>query len=226
MSKKIIVIIALYFATNSTAAQKVLNHKNHSLQIKSSTSKPLTLHDAAQIGDIKRIEAILPYYDNVDIRNNDGESPLFVAVKHNNKDAAALFLSNKANPNTLNASGETPFMHAVANKSPECAVLLLNNNAKPDIGNFRPKDYLVTIQAFSPTNTKITENFKFMTPVHAALLSKRLAPLYKQQQHKLYLLTKFICQTYLKDSYNDILMHITLPLINDWIETHDSSQFL
>lgn len=202
MYKNFIVIIALCFATNSTAAQKVLNHKKYS-----------TLHDAAQLGDIQKIENILPYYDNVDKRNNNGESPLFVAIKHDKKDAAALLLNHKANPNILNMSGETPFMHAIANKSPECTVLLLDNNAKSDIGNLRPEDYLVTIQAFSPTFTKITENFKFMAPVHAALLCKKLMPFYKQQQLKLCITTKLVLQHYLN---NDILIkNIINILIND-----------
>jgi ankyrin repeat protein len=196
MYKNFIVILLLCLTTNAVAMMKI-NHKKYSVRIRAPKTKYITLHDAAQMGDREKIEKILPYYDNIDIINTNGESPLFVAIKYNNKEAAEIFLNNGANPNILNKQGATPLTHAIKNRSLECTMLLLAKNARPTIGEPRPECYLVNFYGESPSDEKVIENYKFLVPVHSAFLHRRLAPLYLQQQYKLTLFAKFILQHYL-----------------------------
>ena len=211
--------IALTLSCLTLNTVAMIKHQKYSAHIcPPQIRRQITLHYAAETGNLETIQNLLPHYDDIDTENNQGETPLFVAIRYSKKDAAAMFLKNGADPNTLNRCEETPLIHAIANKSLECTMLLLEKGAKLIIGKHRPENYLFEWHAETPPNKKIIENYKFTVPVHSKILCMRLELLYEQQQKKLYqsfiFLIKFLLQHYLHENNDALIKNIIHRLIN------------
>ena len=72
-----------------------------------------SLHQCAEVGDTKRLSELLRQTATIDVPNDYGETPLFTAVRYDNRDATALLISAGAKVNTRNKDGTTPLMMAV-----------------------------------------------------------------------------------------------------------------
>jgi ankyrin repeat protein len=66
-------------------------------------------------------------------RNNNGDSPLFFAIKKNKIKYIELLLKYGANLDTFDNQGKYPLLYAVENNNVELCKLLLNNNANPNL---------------------------------------------------------------------------------------------
>ncbi len=62
---------------------------------------------AAKAGDIQLLQESLASADAVNMRNEDGKSPLHIAVKHNKKDACVFLLSHSAEISAKDTAGNT-----------------------------------------------------------------------------------------------------------------------
>jgi TonB family protein len=83
------------------------------------------IHDAAKQGDLAKVKAMLQEIpDMVFSKNNDGETPLHLAVWAGNKDMVELLLANKADVNAKNNDGVAPFVAAVLAGKKDIAELL------------------------------------------------------------------------------------------------------
>jgi ankyrin repeat protein len=99
------------------------------------------IQDAAQSGDIAKVEALLKNApDLVTNRDNAGQTPLHWAVSSRNSEVATLLLTNKADVNAKSNSGQTPLHYAAAfcfGKTNMVDLLLANQadvNAKDNSG--------------------------------------------------------------------------------------------
>ncbi len=80
-----------------------------------------------------RVKISLGIYDDINDRNQDGETLLLVAIRANNVNAVRLLLEKGADPTIRNNKGETPFYVAVR-KHTACGILhLLLESGKVDI---------------------------------------------------------------------------------------------
>jgi ankyrin repeat protein len=92
------------------------------------------IHDAAEKGDLQKVEALLK--DNpklVSIRNDTGQTPLHYAAIFGRKDMAALLLAHNANVNVRDYRyGYTPLHWAAGHAYSEAAMALLSNMDEAD----------------------------------------------------------------------------------------------
>lgn len=101
--------------------------------------KETPLHEAAQKGDIQRIEFLIQQGHHLNAKDNDGNTPLMIAVFRGKLDAINLLLNLEANPNEINNSNETSLHYAI--ESPfflqQTAMIktLLEYKADPTIRN-------------------------------------------------------------------------------------------
>lgn len=100
-------------------------------------SKKTPLHWAV-IGDHKTVaEVLMAFYADVNARDDDGETPLFLAAQMGKVDMVELLLTNiHTDPDLGNLKGDTPLHAAVRNDDKNVAELLLahhqNANPKPN----------------------------------------------------------------------------------------------
>jgi ankyrin repeat protein len=91
------------------------------------------IHDAAKAGDLEKVKVLLK--DNSDLVNSkddNGNTPLLLAVANDHKDVAEFLLVNKAEVNAKATNGVTP-LHLAASK--DMAELLIANKADVNATN-------------------------------------------------------------------------------------------
>lgn len=82
------------------------------------------LYDAANEGDLLKVQALLKQGAKVDIQNKLGESALIIAVIREHIDIARELLSSGANPNLPDNDGYTSLHHAALSNNLEMIKLL------------------------------------------------------------------------------------------------------
>lgn len=75
---------------------------------------PSALRQAAALGDLPRLRALLAEQPEIDSRDSTGRSALMLAVLYGHTDAVALLLASGADANAEDASGTTPLQAALA----------------------------------------------------------------------------------------------------------------
>jgi ankyrin repeat protein len=88
------------------------------------------IHEAAWTGNLARVKALLK--DNTATaltKDNNGWTPLHLAVFNGHKDVAELLLANKADVNAKDNDGKTPLQIATGNGYNDVVELLLANKA-------------------------------------------------------------------------------------------------
>lgn len=100
-------------------------------------SKNNEIRRATDIGDFKKVKALLQ--DNPDLvfskGNEDGTTPLHLAVIGGHKDLVELLFANKADINAKDKAGWTPLHFAVYKGHKDIVELLLANKAEVNITN-------------------------------------------------------------------------------------------
>jgi len=84
-------------------------------------------------GDAKYVRYFLAQ-DGVDpnIRDNQGNTPMLLAVQYGYDDLVPILIAGKANPNLGNSGGETPLILAVQKRDASLVRVLLDSGANPD----------------------------------------------------------------------------------------------
>jgi hypothetical protein len=148
---------------------------------------------------------------DLDFTDENGTSLLHVAVDADHHEAVADFLKKGANPNQKNVHHITPLQLAIENQSRNCCLKLIQHGAtkesmyvyRTDTNSGRSKKlYDYEGQKIKKSNEKEynadkKKYFAFMAPVHSALISKELMPLYRRQQKNMTLFPNFILRHYL-----------------------------
>jgi hypothetical protein len=72
------------------------------------------LRQAAAVGDLPRLRALLAEQPEIDSRDSSGRSALMLAVLYGHADAVGLLLASGADANAADANGTTPLQAALA----------------------------------------------------------------------------------------------------------------
>lgn len=91
------------------------------------------LHKAAELGDAVQVRRLLAERpDQVDVRNNRGETPLHLAARYGHKDAARVLLEKGADANARDRFSHTPLHAAATSGRGELVPLLVSHGADLD----------------------------------------------------------------------------------------------
>jgi hypothetical protein len=88
------------------------------------------LREAAQSGNVQRLETLLAEHIDIDARDANGRSALMLAVLHNQKEAVTSLLAAGADPNAADTAKTTPLAAAIAAARPEIATALRRAGAR------------------------------------------------------------------------------------------------
>jgi hypothetical protein len=88
------------------------------------------LREAAQSGNVQKLQALLAGRIYIDARDSSGRTALMLAVLHDQKEAVNSLLEAGADPNAADSSGTTPLGAAVAGTRPEIAAALRQAGAR------------------------------------------------------------------------------------------------
>ena len=88
------------------------------------------LREAAQSGNVQRLQALLAGRIDIDARDASGRTALMLAVLHDQTEAVNSLLAAGADPNAADASGTTPLGAAVTGAQPEIAAALRQAGAR------------------------------------------------------------------------------------------------
>eukprot|EP00048_Salpingoeca_helianthica_P013164 m.196253 g.196253 ORF g.196253 m.196253 type:complete len:562 (+) comp15462_c3_seq9:132-1817(+) len=97
--------------------------------------KPKTLHEAAATGDVGACHRMLQNGADVDLRNEDRQTPLYRAAMNGRVDVMRLLIDNGANVNAVNKSGRSVLSRAASSGNSEAVKLLLARGANADDGD-------------------------------------------------------------------------------------------
>jgi len=100
-------------------------------------SAPLTLHQAVNLGDLKRVTELLAE-QSVDSKDEDERTPLHLASSafgNNGLDAVNLLLNKGANVNSQDKKGWTALHYAASYQHIRTVKLLLRNSANVNLTN-------------------------------------------------------------------------------------------
>jgi len=135
------------------------------------------LHLAADDSKTEILKFLLDKGANTEIKNNDGITPIFSAVKQNHIEAVKL-LSQKADLNTMNMQFITPLMFAIQFGNPPLVNVLINSGANVNFES--PYGYPVHFSVLTmqhkmlalliENGADIEVKFRELTPLHLAVL--------------------------------------------------------
>jgi hypothetical protein len=91
---------------------------------------PQALRRAAATGDTAALNSQLAAAGDIDARDAQGRTALFLATLHGHQRAVAALLAHGADPNAADARGATPLAAALAAGEPEIATLLRQAGAR------------------------------------------------------------------------------------------------
>ncbi len=92
----------------------------------------LLLHYAVINSEIKILKSIIEYGIDVNTKNDEGLTPLNIALDNKNNEIVELLIKNGANINEKNKSGYTPLHLAICKHLDNTVKLLIDNGAKID----------------------------------------------------------------------------------------------
>lgn len=105
-----------------------------------------SIHQAAETGDIKRIEALLEENPSlVNEKDSYGMTPLHWAVDKGHRGVAALLIEKGADVNATDRNGDTPLRYAVINEYSNMATMLMLKGAEVSAKEEEIKDILKRI---------------------------------------------------------------------------------
>ena len=88
------------------------------------------LREAAQSGNLQRLQALLAGGTDIDARDAGGRTALMLAVLHDQTEAVNSLLAAGADPNAADTSGTTPLEAALARARPEITAALRRAGAR------------------------------------------------------------------------------------------------
>jgi hypothetical protein len=88
------------------------------------------LRQAAEAGDVARVESLLAEEPDIDARDASGRTALMLAIVHGRRSAVAALLAGGADPNAPDAQGTTPLQAAQAGNQPDIVAALRRAGAR------------------------------------------------------------------------------------------------
>ncbi|MHC4555843.1 MAG: ankyrin repeat domain-containing protein [Planctomycetota bacterium] len=87
------------------------------------------LHHAAANGEIEHVKLLISQGADVNVKNNDGQTPLHYAARRGHKEVVELLLANGADVNARDRMSKTPVEHAMGGNHREIVQLLIYKGA-------------------------------------------------------------------------------------------------
>ena len=116
----------------SSATKKEITKKQ-----KHSSSENSLIYEVI-IGDITEVQRLLDTDANLELKDQNGYTPLMHAVKQQNSQMVEMLADLGANVNISDNLEDTPLVWASSMNNTEIVKILLGNGADPDKGNFTP----------------------------------------------------------------------------------------
>lgn len=88
-----------------------------------------SLHEAAKVGDLKKVQELLVHGAYVNAQDNDAETPLHYAAALGHKSIVEALLAAGANVDSIGNGGGTPVYRALAGDHQEIVALLFARGA-------------------------------------------------------------------------------------------------
>jgi len=104
-----------------------------------------SLHDVVTLGDTDAVKHLLSKGTDINVRENNGATPLLIAARNGQEEIVKLLIAKDADVNAKNKEGNTPLIAAVRNGHKEIAELLIAKGA--DINAKGSRDYTALIRA-------------------------------------------------------------------------------
>ncbi|MBC8257839.1 MAG: ankyrin repeat domain-containing protein [SAR324 cluster bacterium] len=119
---------------SSTLAENKILQKNEIAQV--ATNSSLMLEVKKQ--NLVKVQLLLDAGVDLELRDQNGYTPLMQAVKLQNKELVKLLVVHGANVDIVDDVNESPLVWATSLEDVSIAKLLLSHGANPDKGNFSP----------------------------------------------------------------------------------------
>jgi uncharacterized protein len=117
---------------NGAEAQKLLGKGSPTLiDTQDGSTGERGVHIVVRERDMSWLGFLIQKGARIDLKDNQGNTPLMVAARIGNVDAARLLIARGANLNAANSLGETPLIMAVQRRDPAMTRLLLTQGADP-----------------------------------------------------------------------------------------------
>jgi uncharacterized protein len=117
---------------NGAEAQKLLGKGSPTLiDTQDGNTGERGIHIVVRERDMSWLGFLIQKGARIDVKDNQGNTPLIVAARIGNVDAARLLIARGANLNAANSLGETPLIMAVQRRDPAMTRLLLTQGADP-----------------------------------------------------------------------------------------------
>ena len=94
------------------------------------TNPSAALRQAAEVGDLAALEALVANHADIDSRDASGRTALMLATLHGQTDVVAVLLAHGADPNAADADGTTPLQAATAGDHPAIVATLRRYGAR------------------------------------------------------------------------------------------------
>jgi len=104
-------------------------------------SKPVNDYDrlifaAVRANNTEKLNGIIVKGHKVNIKDDNGYTPLHIAAVHNYAEIAEMLIKNGADVNSKDKNGETPLFYAIRFASPDVASVLLVHKADMEVSNY------------------------------------------------------------------------------------------
>ncbi len=97
---------------------------------RAATNPSAALRQAAEVGDLAALEALVANHADIDSRDAAGRTALMLATLHGQTDVVAALLAYGADPNAADADGTTPLQAATAGDHPAIVATLRRYGAR------------------------------------------------------------------------------------------------
>jgi uncharacterized protein len=117
---------------NGAEAQKLLGKGSPTIiDTQDGNTGERGVHIVVRERDMSWLGFLIQNGARIDLKDNQGNTPLMIAARIGNVDAARLLIARGANLNSTNSLGETPLIMAVQRRDPAMTRLLLTQGADP-----------------------------------------------------------------------------------------------
>jgi ankyrin repeat protein len=95
----------------------------------------VSMHEAALNGQLEMVKDLLGKGLNVNLKDQDGRTPLMYASFNGHVEIIQLLIDKGAQVNVFDSYGRTPLMMASSGPYPEAVKFLLDHNADPNVAD-------------------------------------------------------------------------------------------
>ncbi|MBU1054781.1 MAG: ankyrin repeat domain-containing protein [Proteobacteria bacterium] len=129
--------------------------KDLSTSVKPDTAlDPKLLFNAVHENSLEKVQSLISSGVDLKVKNEQGESPLMVALRLKEEEIARLLIEKGSQLNIADSDGWTPLMIALSNENTDCAGLMIEKDAEINVLNKNGwSPLMLSIKYSSPENS-------------------------------------------------------------------------